>query len=187
LSLLNRKEANKKVKGTPLNTFLNLSVLRQKQNKNKNTKRMKFKDRKESALARIMETVNLSKAKYDLEKMAPNSPGTKLAKEIKKEEEKYSKEWKKEQEDRIFDEKMPTFHQLATENGINDVVAHNLHQMSERAHRTSVNLNPPKEENTLPYFPGLSETRPIPRPGPRPTPKPRPRGRPVPRRSIKNE
>jgi hypothetical protein len=183
LTLMNRKEANKKVKGTPLNTFLNLSVLRQKQNKNKNknTKRMKFKDRKESALARIMETVNLSKAKHELEKMAPNSPGTKLAKELKKEEEKYNKEWKKEEEDRIFDEKMPTFHQLATENGINLDVAHNLHEMAERANRTSVNLNPPKEENTLPYFPGLSE-----KPKPKPGPKPRPRGKAVPRGSKKN-
>lgn len=167
LSLMNRKEANqerRKVKGTPMNT-----------------KRRTFKDRKESALARIMETVNLSKAKNDLGQMAvPNSPGTKLAKDLKKEEEKYNKEWKKEQEDRNFDEKMPTFHQLATENGINDGVAHNLHQMSERANRNSVILNGP--ENTLPYFPGLVEKE---KPK-EPRPKPRPRGRAVPRRSTKN-
>ena len=198
LTLMNRKEANQErkkemnmVKGTPMNSFLNLSLLRQKQKqeqtKNKNAKRITLKDRKESALARIMETVNLSKAKYDLEQMAPNSPGTKFAKELKKEEEKYSQELEKEQKDRNFDEKMPTFHQLATENGINEGLAHNLHQMSEKAHRTRVILNAPKEENTLPNFTGLVENGNQKKEKPKPKRKanPTPRGRAVPRPSRK--
>jgi hypothetical protein len=190
-SLMNRKEANKKVKGIPMNSISNLSKLRQKQAKN--TKQLTFKERK--ALSQILENVNLAKTRNELAKMAvSNSPGTKLAKELEKERKKQEKFQKQDEEDEAFDSQMELIHlkqAKSNPNGINLDIATDLQHMSEQAERERAH---PPEPDTIPDYRGQLNVRP-PRPRPpRPTstkpkppgPTPRPRGKAVARGSKKN-
>jgi hypothetical protein len=186
-SLMNRKQANQAVKGTPMNTFSNLSALRQKQSKN--VKHITFKDRKKSALERIMETVNRSKAKNELERMAiPNSPDTILARDLQKayekEQERQEKFRKLDEEDEVFDAEMERIHNRhakssAFDNGFNVDMAGELQNMSEQAERKRTDPNEPSVPNTLPFFPGLVELKPK-------KTNPKPRGKAVPRRTKTN-